>query len=224
VRVLAVTPADSDRASTWTWPSRRASQRLSSRWTGHPELVSTTPETRAIEPDDVELDDVELDDVELDDVELDDVELDDVELDDVELGGVEPDGPADGAPAGRTPHEAHARTMTTVASSHLTRGPSRRIVVVTDTWTPAGAIRFRRRTLPRSRRGPCPGLAGDPAGLDAGGAHVQALGRTAYDDAPALDVRVPAAGGAAVRERDVVAEARPLAADVADGSHGSLQC
>ena len=39
---------------------------------------------------------------------------------------------------------------------------------------------------------------------------------------PALDVRIPAAAGAAVRERDVVAEARPLAADVADGSHGSL--
>jgi hypothetical protein len=46
-------------------------QRLSSRWTGHPELVSTTPETRAIEADDVELCGVELDGVELDGVELD---------------------------------------------------------------------------------------------------------------------------------------------------------
>ena len=71
MRVLAVTPADSDRASTWTSPSRRALQRLSSRWTGHPELVSTTPETRAIEADDVELCGVELDGVELDGVELD---------------------------------------------------------------------------------------------------------------------------------------------------------
>ena len=66
-------------------------------------------------------------------------------------------------------------------------------------------------------------LTGNPARLDAGGAHVHALGRAAHDHAPALDVRVPAAGGAAVRERDVVAEARPLAAEVADGSHGSLQ-
>ena len=71
------------------------------------------------------------------------------------------------------------------------------------------------------RLGPLP-LAGDLACLDAGRADVQALGRAAHDDAPALDVRVPAARGAAVRERDVVAEARPLAADVADGSHGSL--
>jgi hypothetical protein len=46
-------------------------QRLSSRRTGHPELVSTTPETRAIEPDGVELCGVELDGVELDGVELD---------------------------------------------------------------------------------------------------------------------------------------------------------
>ena len=35
-----------------------------------------------------------------------------------------------------------------------------------------------------------------------------------------LNVRVPAARGAAVRVRHVIAEARPLAADVADGSHG----
>ena len=68
-----------------------------------------------------------------------------------------------------------------------------------------------------------PRLAGDPACLDAGGAHVQALGRAIHHGAPVLDIRVPAAAGAAVRERDVVAEARPLAADVADGSHGSLQ-
>ena len=115
MRVLAVTPADSDRASTWTSPSRRASQRLSSRWTGHPGLDSTTPETRAIEPDDVE------------------------------LGGVGLDGPDEGAAAGRTPHEVHAKMMPTAGSSHLTRGPGRRIVVITQTWTSARAIRFRRR-------------------------------------------------------------------------------
>ena len=65
-------------------------------------------------------------------------------------------------------------------------------------------------------------LSGDLAGLDARGAHVHALGRTADRDAAALDVRVPAAAGTAVRERDVVAEDRPLAAYVADGSHSSL--
>src|ERR1700751_5300954 len=61
-------------------------------------------------------------------------------------------------------------------------------------------------------------LAGDLACLDAGGADVQALGRARHDSANGLDVGVPAAAGAAVRVRDVVAEARPLAAYVADGS------
>src|SRR6266704_1462639 len=65
-------------------------------------------------------------------------------------------------------------------------------------------------------------LAGDLAGLDAGRADVDPLGRAADRDAAALDVRVPAAAGTAVRERDVVAEDRPLAAYVADGSHSSL--
>src|SRR5215471_21232667 len=65
-------------------------------------------------------------------------------------------------------------------------------------------------------------LTGDLARFDAGGAHVHALGRAADRDAAALDVGVPAAAGTAVRERDVVAEDRPLAAYVADGSHSSL--
>ena len=65
-------------------------------------------------------------------------------------------------------------------------------------------------------------LAGDLACLDAGGADVDPLRRAADRDASALDVRVPAAAGTAVRERDVVAEDRPLAAYVADGSHSSL--
>jgi thiamine-monophosphate kinase len=41
-------------------------------------------------------------------------------------------------------------------------------------------------------------LAGDLAGLDAGRAHVDPLGRAADRDAAALDVRVPAAAGTAV--------------------------
>ena len=65
--------------------------------------------------------------------------------------------------------------------------------------------------------------AGDLARLDAGGADVQALGRTGDDGPNGLDVRVPATTGTDVRVRHVVAEARPLAANVADGSHGCLQ-
>jgi thiamine-monophosphate kinase len=41
-------------------------------------------------------------------------------------------------------------------------------------------------------------LAGDLAGLDAGRAHIDPLGRAADRDAAALDVRVPAAAGTAV--------------------------
>ena len=66
------------------------------------------------------------------------------------------------------------------------------------------------------------GRAGDLARLDAGGAHVQALGRTGDDGPNGLDVRVPTTAGTDVRVRHVVAEARPLAANVADGSHGCL--
>src|SRR5690606_31154850 len=65
--------------------------------------------------------------------------------------------------------------------------------------------------------------ARDLAGLDARGAGVHALRRPADHGTHTLDVRVPATGRTAVRVRDVVAEARPLAADVAVGSHGSLQ-
>ena len=52
---------------------------------------------------------------------------------------------------------------------------------------------------------------------------LSALRRPTDHGTHALDVRVPATGGTAVRVGDVVAEARPLAADVAVGSHGSLQ-
>ncbi|MDH6219338.1 hypothetical protein M2283_006672 [Streptomyces pseudovenezuelae] len=65
--------------------------------------------------------------------------------------------------------------------------------------------------------------ARDLAGLDARGAGVHALRRPTDHGTYALDVRVPATGRTAVRVRDVVAEARALAADVAVGSHGSLQ-
>src|SRR5712691_8397208 len=83
----------------------------------------------------------------------------------------------------------------------------------------------------RKRNGPggpvalwaCLGLPADLAGLDAGGADVEALGRPGDERANGLDVRVPAAAGAAVRVRVVVAEARPLAAYGADGGHGSVQ-
>src|SRR6476661_6857812 len=65
--------------------------------------------------------------------------------------------------------------------------------------------------------------ANDLARLEAGGADVESLRRHTVHQRPhALDVGVPAALGAAVRVRDVVTEARPLAADVAVGSHGVL--
>ena len=66
-------------------------------------------------------------------------------------------------------------------------------------------------------------LALDLAGLEARGADIETLrGHTGNADQSldALDVRVPAAVGAAVGVRDVVTEARSLAADVAVGSHG----
>lgn len=65
--------------------------------------------------------------------------------------------------------------------------------------------------------------ARDLAGLDARGAGVEALRRPIDHGTDALDVRVPATRGAAVRVGDVVAEARPLGANVAVGSHRSLQ-
>src|SRR5690349_20886708 len=64
-----------------------------------------------------------------------------------------------------------------------------------------------------------PSLARDLAGLDARGAGVDALRGPVHHGTHGLDVRVPAPLGAAVRVRDVVAEARPLAAHVAVGSH-----
>ena len=105
--------------------------------------------------------------------------------------------------------------------------------------TPAGWDHFaaaeRERRRPDTRNGrpprgrpPVPGCvrrgsALDLAGLEAGGADVEPLRGHAgvADEGPdALDVRVPAALGAAVRVRDVVPESRALAADVAGGSHG----
>jgi hypothetical protein len=90
----------------------------------------TTPETSAVEPDDVEPDEAEPDEA-----ELDEAELAGVELVDAELAGAELDGSAEDVVAGRTPHEALTRTMLTAGRSQLTRGPSHRVVVVTQIWT-----------------------------------------------------------------------------------------
>src|SRR5690348_9687907 len=67
------------------------------------------------------------------------------------------------------------------------------------------------------------GSALDLAGLEARGADIETLrGHTRVTDQSLdpLDVGVPATLGAAVRVRDVVTEARSLAADIAVGSHG----
>src|SRR3954463_2735598 len=63
--------------------------------------------------------------------------------------------------------------------------------------------------------------AGDLAGLQAAGAHVEARAGAVDRRADPLDVGVEAALGDLLRPRPVVAEARLLGADVADGSHGS---
>ena len=66
------------------------------------------------------------------------------------------------------------------------------------------------------------GSAADLAGLDAAGAHVEALGRTVDGGAHSLDVRVEATLRDLARPGTVVAEAGLLDADVADGSHRAL--
>src|SRR6478736_4247577 len=65
------------------------------------------------------------------------------------------------------------------------------------------------------------GSARDLAGLQAAGAHVETRPGAVDRRADPLDVGVEAALGDLVRPRPVVAEARLLGADVADGSHGS---
>src|SRR5215813_8537031 len=74
--------------------------------------------------------------------------------------------------------------------------------------------------VPASAAGVSRTSAGELSGLDAGRAHMQPLGRPVDGGPDDLDVGVPAARGAAMRVGDPVAEARPLAADVADSSHG----
>src|SRR5690242_16157611 len=66
------------------------------------------------------------------------------------------------------------------------------------------------------------GLAGlgDLAGLQAGGAHVDALGRPVDQGADALDVGVPAPAGAAVGVADVGTERGVLAAHLTHRGHG----
>src|SRR5690606_1984901 len=63
-------------------------------------------------------------------------------------------------------------------------------------------------------------LALDFAGLDAGRADVKPLCRPVDLGADPLDVGVEPAPRALLGPRHVVAELRPLVADVADGSHG----
>src|SRR5215813_498340 len=74
--------------------------------------------------------------------------------------------------------------------------------------------------VPASAAGVSRTSAGELPGFDAGRAHAQPLGRPVDGGPDDLDVGVPAARGAAMRVGDPVAEARPLAADVADSSHG----
>src|SRR6266568_1713286 len=65
--------------------------------------------------------------------------------------------------------------------------------------------------------------AGDLACLQARGAHGEALaGAGSHERADGLHVRVPPAVGAAVGVRDGHAEARALAADIADAGHDGL--
>src|SRR5829696_1459722 len=65
--------------------------------------------------------------------------------------------------------------------------------------------------------------AGDLAGLEAGRAHGHPAPRARADEgAHGLHVRVPPPGGAAVGVGHRLAEAGPLAADVAQGGHGKL--
>jgi thiamine-monophosphate kinase len=125
------------------------------------------------------------------------------------------------------------RVIGTVLPAGLPAGPLAQgrpghgVVVDGQPWAQApGWDHFALRPKPAASAAgstvPARALAGDLACLDAGGAHVDPLRRTADHGADPLDVRVKAAGSAAVRERDVVAEARPLAAYIADGSHGLL--
>src|SRR5215218_416907 len=65
------------------------------------------------------------------------------------------------------------------------------------------------------------GSAADLAGLQAAGADVEARPGAVDRRADPLDVGVEASLGDLLRPRPVVAEARLLGADVADGSHGS---
>ena len=63
---------------------------------------------------------------------------------------------------------------------------------------------------------------GDFAGLDAARAHAQPLGRAVDHRLHRLQIHVPGTARHVVRVRDVVAEARPLAADIACLSHDEI--
>ena len=71
------------------------------------------------------------------------------------------------------------------------------------------------------RQGPSD-RASNLVGLQALGAHVQALGRPIDQGANALNVRIPPAVGTNVRVRHALAEAGSLTAHVTNGSHDVL--
>src|SRR5687768_1985398 len=84
--------------------------------------------------------------------------------------------------------------------------------------------------IARKRQGPAIGessgtgcweSAGDPTGLQAGGAHVEALRGAGHHGPYPLDVGVPASLGPLLGPRHVVAEARSLPADITHGCHWS---
>jgi hypothetical protein len=65
--------------------------------------------------------------------------------------------------------------------------------------------------------------ASDLASLQASSTHILTLGSPADQSANSLDVGIPATLGTTVRVRNIVPEARNLAANIAGGSHDALQ-
>lgn len=88
-------------------------------------------------------------------------------------------------------------------------------------------LRMQRRPHARRTRGNASDVARHLAGLEAGRAHVEALGGAVDESTHTLDIGVPPAVGPHVGVRDALAEDGALAANVAHSSHGltpDLQC
>ena len=81
-------------------------------------------------------------------------------------------------------------------------------------------LRMQRQPHARRTRGNASDVARHLAGLEAGRAHVEALGGAVDESTHTLDVGVPPAVGPHVGVRDALAEDGALAADVANSSHG----